>query len=262
MMDRKNPRMVFREVTPTDDPDNTALNLTNILDYEIKNSTDTILQARAGMYSSDLLEVDIYNKKYTHHEYDFLKDYNNNVHVDEFNAYGSQKAPTISEARDDFGNKITEYPKTALYVQTTERDKLGGLLDPAFDTQIDYDGKDIWLQKRRSRIVSLDTAITLQIKVPGNTTLQAGDLIGIILKNQTSAETAQDPYLTGRYLIRNLRHEFSKGVGKMMHTLHIECIRDTVQVPFPSNGVVCLDGGKSTEEIIPRGSSDSGDIVF
>ena len=48
----------------------------------------------------------------------------------------------------------------------------------------------------------------------------------------------------------------------MMHTLHIECIRDTVQVPFPSNGVVCLDGGKSTEEIIPRGSSDSGDIVF
>ena len=262
MMDRKNPRMVFREVTPTDDPDNTALNLTNILDYEIKNSTDTILQARAGMYSSDLLEVDIYNKKYTHHEYDFLKDYNNNVHVDEFNAYGSQKAPTISEARDDFGNKITEYPKTALYVQTTEREKLGGLLDPAFDTQIDYDGKDIWLQKRRSRIVSLDTAITLQIKVPGNTTLQAGDLIGIILKIQTSADTAQDPYLTGRYLIRNLRHEFSKGVGKMMHTLHIECIRDTVQVPFPSNGVVCLDGGKSTEEIIPRGSSDSGDIVF
>ena len=33
MMDRKNPRMVFREVTPTDDPDNVALNLTNILDY-------------------------------------------------------------------------------------------------------------------------------------------------------------------------------------------------------------------------------------
>ena len=39
------------------------------------NSTDTILQARAGMYSSDLLEVDIYNKKYTHHEFDYLKEY-------------------------------------------------------------------------------------------------------------------------------------------------------------------------------------------
>jgi hypothetical protein len=262
MMDRKNPRMVFREVTPTDDPDNTALNLTNILDYEIMNSTDTILQARSGMYSSDLLEVDIYNKKYTHHEFDYLKEYDNNIHADEYNSYGSKKAPPISEVRDDFGNKITEYPKTTQYVQTTERDKVGGLFDPAFDTDIDYSGIDIWLQQRRSRIVSLETNITLRIKVPGNTTLQAGDLIGIILKNQTDSETAQDPYLTGRYLITNLRHEFSKGAGKMTHELHIDCVRDTVQVPYPSNGVTALDGGKSTEEVIPRGSADAGDIVF
>ena len=41
----------------------------------------------------------------------------------------------------------------------------------------------------------------------------------------------------------------------MTHTLHIDCVRDTVQVSFPSNGVVALDGGKSIEEIIPRGSS-------
>ena len=262
MMDRKNPRMVFREVTPTDDVDNVALNLTNILDYSIQNSTDTILQARAGMYSSDLLEVDIYNKKYTHHEYDYLKDYDKNIHADEYNAYGSKKSPPVSEAKDDFGNKISEYPKTTLYVQTTERNAVGGLLDPAFDTDVDYTGTDIWLQKRRSRIVSLDTNITLRIKVPGNTTLQAGDLIGIILKNQTDAATAQDPYLTGRYLIRNLRHEFEKGAGKLTHTLHIDCVRDTVQVPYPSNGVTALDGGKATEEIIPRGSADAGDIVF
>ena len=125
------------------------------------------------MYSSDLLEVDIYNKKYTHHEFDYLKEYPNSVHVDEFNAYGSRKAPPVSEARDDFGNKITEYPKTTLYVQTTERDKVGGLLDPAFDNDIDYTGTDIWLQKRRSRVVSLETNITLNIKVSDNTTLQS-----------------------------------------------------------------------------------------
>ena len=160
-----------------------------------------------------------------------MKEYSNNIHADEFNSYGSKKAPPISEVKDDFGNKITEYPKTTLYVQTTERDKVGGLLDPAFDTDIDYSGLDIWLQQRRSRIVSLETNITLRIKVPGNTTLQAGDLIGIILKNQTDSETAQDPYLTGRYLITNLRHEFSKGAGKMIHELHIDCVRDTVQVP-------------------------------
>ena len=48
----------------------------------------------------------------------------------------------------------------------------------------------------------------------------------------------------------------------MTHTLHIDCVRDTVQVSYPSNGVTALDGGKSIEEIIPRGSIDPGDIVF
>ena len=46
------------------------------------------------MYSSDLLEVDIYNKKYTHHEFDYLKEYGNSIHTDEYNSYGSAKIPT------------------------------------------------------------------------------------------------------------------------------------------------------------------------
>ena len=153
-----------------------------------------------------------------------MKEYPNSVHVDEFNAYGSRKAPPVSEARDDFGNKITEYPKTTLYVQTTERDKVGGLLDPAFDNDIDYTGTDIWLQKRRSRIVSLETNITLNIKVSRQYNIAFGDLIGIILKNQTDADTTQDPYLTGRYLITNLRHEFSRGRWKNdTHFTHRLC---------------------------------------
>ena len=47
-----------------------------------------------------------------------------------------------------------------------------------------------------------------------------------------------------------------------MHELHIDCVRDTVQVPYPSSGVTALDGGKSIEEIIPSGSADPSDIVF
>ena len=68
----------------------------------------------------------------------------------------------------------------------------------------------MWLQKRKSRLASLDTAITLRLKVNGNTTLQAGDLVGVVLKNQTDTDSAQDPYLTGRYLVTKLRHEFTK----------------------------------------------------
>lgn len=262
MMDRKNPRMIFKEVTPQEDIDNVARNLTNILNYEIMNSTDTLINTRAGMYNSDLLLVDVFNKSYEHYEYKYLDDFDKQIHADEFNNYGSEQAPIASQAADQYGNKISDYPQSILHVQTIERDTQDGLFDPSTGEPNDYRGTDLWLQKRRSRFTSLDAAISLRLKVPGNTTLQAGDLIGIILKNQTDSQSAQDPYLTGRYIVRNLKHEFTKGAGKMMHEIHMDCIRDTVQVAYPSTGVTASDGGDSTETIIPRGSADPGDVLF
>ena len=262
MMDRKNPRMVFKEVTPNDDIDNVGRNLTNILSYEIMNSTDTLLNTRAGMYNSDLLLVDVFNKSYKHYEYKYLEDFDKQIHADEFNNYGSEQAPIASKAPDQYGNLISDYPKSILHVQTIERETKDGLFDPSTGEPNDYRGTDMWLQKRRSRFTSLEAAISLRIKVPGNTTIQAGDLIGISLKNQTGSQSASDPYLTGRYLVRTLKHDFKKGAGKMMHEIHMDCIRDTVQVAYPSTGVTASDGGDSTETIIPRGSADPGDVLF
>lgn len=262
MMDRKNPRMIFKEVTPNDDIDNVGRNLTNILSYEIMNSTDTLLNTRAGMYNSDLLLVDVFNKSYKHYEYKYLEDFDKQIHADEFNNYGSEQAPIASKAPDQYGNLISDYPKSILHVQTIERETKDGLFDPSTGEPNDYRGTDMWLQKRRSRFTSLEAAISLRIKVPGNTTIQAGDLIGISLKNQTGSQSASDPYLTGRYLVRTLKHDFKKGAGKMMHEIHMDCIRDTVQVAYPSTGVTASDGGDSTETIIPRGSADPGDVLF
>ena len=262
MMDRKNPRMVFKEVTPNDDIDNVGRNLTNILGYEIMNSTDTLLNTRAGMYNSDLLLVDVFNKSYKHYEYKYLEDFDKQIHADEFNNYGSEQAPIASKAPDQYGNLISDYPKSILHVQSIERETKDGLFDPSTGEPNDYRGTDMWLQKRRSRFTSLEAAISLRIKVPGNTTIQAGDLIGISLKNQTGSQSASDPYLTGRYLVRTLKHDFKKGAGKMMHEIHMDCIRDTVQVAYPSTGVTASDGGDSTETIIPRGSADPGDVLF
>ena len=73
--------MVFREVTLNEDVDNVGLNLTNILDYEQLNSTDTLLNKRSGMYSSKLTLLDVYNKHYEIFEHDYLKEFPNEIHV-------------------------------------------------------------------------------------------------------------------------------------------------------------------------------------
>lgn len=270
MMDRKNPKMVFRELTPNANEESRSrvdLNLTNILKYDVISTTDTISSTRSGLYGSKLLQLDIINKHYEEFDYDYLEEFNEDKHVDEFNTYGSQKAPIASELLDDYNKKISEYPDSVLHVQMVDRDTTNGLYNPAFTNttqQIDYTGTDKWLQRRKSRFAGLNSAVTLRLTVPGNTTLQAGDLIGVNLMKKGSSNESDglDPTLSGRYLIRRLHHVFKRGEGLYKHEILLECVRDTVSERFPSNGVTALNGGPSLDEIIPLGSADPGDVIY
>lgn len=269
MMDRKNPRMVFREVTPNlmdeedrgkgIDPSNT---INNILNYEVSSAIDTMTNMRAGMYGSKLFLLDLFNKHYDTFEYNYFDQFEEDVHVDKHNAYGSSNAPLASAANDDYGNRLSDYPEASYFVQTIERDVEGGLINPAFNEQFDYMGTDEWLLKRKGRVQALQSALTLNLEVPGNTTLQAGDLIGVVLKNQHSGSSDPDPYLTGRYLVTELKHSFVKGDGQNRHTIHLKCIRDTIKSPYPASGVTLRDGGNPIDEEIPTGDSDAGSVVF
>ena len=48
----------------------------------------------------------------------------------------------------------------------------------------------------------------------------------------------------------------------MVHEIHMDLIRDTIAVPYPSTGVTAIDAGNSTEMLIPRGSEDPSEVVF
>lgn len=151
------------------------LNLNNILHYDVISTTDTISSTRSGLYGSKLLLLDVFNKDYKEFDYDYLEEFAEDKHVDEFNAYGSAKAPIASAIIDDYNSKISEYPDSVLHVQMIDRDTVDGLYNPTFSSttqQIDYMGTDKWLQRRKSRIAALNSAVTLRLRVPGNTTLQ------------------------------------------------------------------------------------------
>jgi len=269
MMDRKNPRMIYREANPNTLTDkgvqDLAKNLQNILNYSVVSATDTLSSQRSGMYASKLLEVDLFNKSYKTYDYDYVKKYTDDVHIDSFTKSGSTQAPVLSEATDDFGFKLSEYPDSVFFVQTT--DKTNELFTPMHQegTETPYDTINVhqWLQRRKSRFAQLASALTLRVEVPGNTSIQAGDVVGLEIMNRSSnSEEEMDVNYTGRYLVTKLHHVFSKGQGRYKHTVHMECVRDTVSEAYPSAGVTLFDGGTQREEIIPLGSADPGDVVF
>ena len=268
MMDRKNPRFIYRELTPNTIPEgetrpNAAINLTNILNYEVLPTTDVMMNMRKGMYASKLTMIDLVNKTVENFEYNYFDDFQEDKHADAYNAYASQNSPLASEARDDFQNRLSDYSEAAVFMQAVDRDSPNGLFSARYEGGYDYTGTDIWLQRRKGRFSSLDSAITLRVEVPGNTTLQAGDLIGIEMRNQgILAEDKKDPYFSGRYLVRKLRHEFTYAEGQPTHTVYLDCVRDTIKQPYPSIGIGYADGGNSTEEIIPLGSESPNDVTF
>ena len=268
MMDRKNPRMIYREHTPNafvDGKPDIVANLQNILSYEVISSSDTLVSQRAGMYASKMLEIDLFNKSYTTHDYDYIKNYEDDVHADEFNKSGSDIAPVLSEATDDYGNFLSEYPDSVFYVQTT--DTTNELFTPMHqegkETPFDTINTKQWLQRRKSRFAQLESSLALRVEVPGNTVLQAGDLIGLEILNRTSVTEEQyDEVYTGRYLVRKIHHQFAKTGSQLMHTVLMECVRDTLSTKLPSDGVPLFDGGENIEEMIPLGASDPGDVLF
>jgi len=268
MMDTKNPRFVFKEETPNILPEghkkpDVNTTLTNILSYSLMSSTDVMMNMRKGMYGSNLLMIDLVNKTVENHNYNYFDDFTEDKHVDEFNLYGSQNAPLGSQARDDYGNRLSDYDQSKTYMQAVDREAPNGLYSARHDGQYDYSGTDIWLQRRMGRFSAIDSAITLRIEVPGNTSLQAGDMVGIDMRNQgLLAEDERDPIYSGRYLVSKLKHEFTRGDGVYKHHCHMEVIRDTAIKPLSSYGVTHQDGGDPIDVLIPTGAEDSNDVTY
>jgi hypothetical protein len=253
MMD-KQVRWSYAEMTPNVLADgaartDTEANLHNILNYSVVQSVDTMMNMRKGLYGSKLTMIDLINKTTEIFETNYFDDFQKDVHLDQY--------PLASEALDDKNNKLSDYTETCIYMQSVDRDSPYGLFSPRHEGFFDYTGTDQWLQRRRSRFTSLDAGIVLRIEVPGNTTLQVGDLVQIDLRNTgvLSGDDRRDPYYSGKYLVRKLRHEFTRGQGVYKHTMHMEVVKDAIPIPYPSTGVAMQDGGPSTDIPVPTGSS-------
>lgn len=253
MMD-KSVRWNYSEITPnvlaegaarTD----TEANMHNILNYTVVSSIDTMRNMKKGLYNSKLKMLDLVNKTVEDFQQPYFDKFQDDVHLD--------LHPVAGQSTDDYNFTLQDYEDSRIYVQAVDRDSPGGLFSARHDGSYDYTGTDQWLQRRNARFFSLDAGIILRIEVPGNTTLQVGDIIEISLRNRgiMNDGVTRDPYYSGRYLIRKLRHEFTRGQGVYKHSMHMEIVKDSVSVPYPSTGVPMADSGNTIDIEVPTGSA-------
>ena len=75
----------------------------------------------------------------------------------------------------------------------------------------------------------------LNLLVPGNSTLEAGDIIRfdmpMMIPLGHDKKQEMNPYDSGRYLITRIKHVISVSAGRYEQVLN--CYKDAVQTPYP-----------------------------
>jgi hypothetical protein len=261
MLDRKNPRMIYRETTPNADRFDIQGHMQNILKYDVVTSYDTLSNSRSGMYSSRMTLANLFTHEVQQIDYNYLDDFQYDTHVDS-NRASQRPYPLVSNSRDDYGLRISDYPDSVLHTTSYETDE-GNMLSKAYQTGVEHNNVNNWLLRRKSRFQQFKNGVVLRVDVPGNTTLQVGDLVGLdILNKNRAVDGRYDKYLSGRYLVTQLRHSFVKGNGQYKHTTIMHCAKDNLTYPLPNNGVTVRDGGYPVDTEILPGNTDPSNSTY
>jgi hypothetical protein len=85
---------------------------------------------------------------------------------------------------------------------------------------------------RRAKIMELNNAVSISMKINGNTTIAAGQTINLTVPvSGRIHEKDHDEYYSGRYLITKLRHSFSQTDKK--HEILLTASKDSFGKELP-----------------------------
>ena len=230
----------FRErVSAVLDDNNVAnqqLNLETIGNYEIVSNKDTANQMLNGAYNSKLITHDIYNKRLDSYKYDYLSNFDKDIHPDT-----GESKPIVSEAIDpDLNKSITQFDGTKLYVTSTAS---GYSFSEDENYPYQSDNRNQTIQRRNGRIQQFGGGIIMNLEIAGNTTIKVGDKVNLEINNLSDVDGDDfEKELSGNFIITTLRHVFTQS-KQLKHKIIMQVMKDSrLGDTLPSTGISNTDG--------------------
>jgi hypothetical protein len=231
-----------------------------IINLSVPNKNNSLLDIKGGMLGSTLIMHDIYNKRYKTSTFSYFEDHNkherleessapkyNNVLIDEENTVGSFTNSSIhlhptSIIEDGIDSQYMSFPTPppttmdlvdqgvdfGLARAAVEEEKENPKENPNFSSN----RADKWLLQRRQRIHELNTGMTINMTIHGNTSVTAGQVIKVSLPvfGQDHEDTINSKHQSGLYLISKLRHTFNPPTRT--HTISLQATKDSYPINF------------------------------
>ena len=222
------------EMLEPDGPTRTQPNPENVfqrvLSFSVNTSRDMLLNTRGGMLGSKMFAHNLYHKNIENLNFRYFDDFDEFSRIDENPIYNNS-------AIDEEDRTIGDFPDAKIFVHPAS------VRDGGYDAQYDNPNNDYTyrtsgvfqaLQKRSSRIIELNFGVNISMKVTGNTTLAAGQLIDLIVPVTGRVHDKEnDEFMTGKYLITKLRHIFSQPDRK--HEIAFNAVKDSLPKEYQIN---------------------------
>tara|TARA_B100000959_G_scaffold283071_1_gene351067 strand:+ start:851 stop:2305 length:1455 start_codon:yes stop_codon:yes gene_type:complete len=200
-----------------------ASDMHSVIKYEFIKPTNSLFNLRSGMYCSKLLIHDAFNKIFQELDFDYQKNFEKNFHTEHDNGQKSKNKFTIPMNKwEDTNKSFTENPDSQLSFQSGTS-KIHNTMDTL--------GK-VLSQEVLSQTLAMGS-IQLKLLVPGNSLIQAGDMISFdlpLMRPLGQEKQLPNPYYTGRYLITAVKHSLSTVASQ--YNMVLECYKDAVHTPF------------------------------
>jgi hypothetical protein len=183
--------------------------LRSIMDHTISDVHDTLKRSSLGMYSSTQLVHEMTTKSYYRNDYSYRDAFRKMAHLNE------HRIVTYDNPLQDTPAAYMKYHVKSHY----------SFRDVADANYVDR----AWLRQAQMNLMN---AFTMSIRVFGDTTLRVGNVINVEFaapenKAQTKEET--DRYLSGRYMVVSICHEYKESIHEMLLTI----VRDSYAEPLP-----------------------------
>lgn len=183
--------------------------LRSIMEHTIADVHDTLKRSAMGMYSSSQLVHEMTTKSYYNTVYSYRNTFDKIPHLND------NRVVTYNNTLQDMPYSYMKYHLKSHY---------------SFNDVNDANYVDRALLRQAE--INLMNTFTMSIRVFGDTTIRAGDIINIDFtspENKAKTEEETDRYLSGKYMIMSICHDYKEGIHEMLMTV----ARDSYSEPIP-----------------------------
>lgn len=183
--------------------------LRTIMEHTIADVHDTLRRTSMGMYSSTQLVHEVTTKSYYTNNYSYRNTFNKISHLNENRII-------------TYDNNLQDMPTSYMKYHPKSHFSFRGVEDANFVDR----------SLLRQAQLNLMNAFTMSIRVFGDTTIRVGDVINVeFTSSENRAKTGEetDRYLSGKYMIVSICHDYKEGIHEMLMTI----ARDSYSEPIP-----------------------------